>query len=147
MAVGLSEKSIEVITATSKMVVTRSVEIAEEMYKIMFKKYPHVKELFKDQPKNQYMVLAEALSLFSVNINKIDILAPALEVIACRHVQTNVKRGHYPIVGSSLLTAMENVLEDQATLEFIDAWTEAYKFLSKILIEMEDKMYEELENH
>lgn len=144
MAVSLSEKSIEVITATSKMVVTRSSEITTEMYNIMFEKYPHVKELFKDQPENQYMILAEALSLFAVNINKIEKLTPALEIIARKHVQTNVKRGHYPIVGSSLLMAMETVLEEKATLAFTDAWTEAYKFLSEILIEMENKMYQEL---
>jgi len=144
LAVSLSEKSIEVITATSKMVVTRSSEITTEMYNIMFEKYPHVKELFKDQPENQYMILAEALSLFAVNINKIEKLTPALEIIARKHVQTNVKRGHYPIVGSSLLMAMETVLEEKATLAFTDAWTEAYKFLSEILIEMENKMYQEL---
>jgi len=144
LAVSLSEKSIETIVATSNMVTTHSSEITTEMYKIMFEKYPHVKELFKDQPENQYMILAEALSLFAVNIDKIEKLTPALEVIARKHVQTNVKRGHYPFVGSSLLIAMETVLEEKATIAFIDAWTEAYKFLSEILIEMEDKMYKEL---
>jgi len=147
VVVDLSEKSIDVIKTTSKMVVSRSAEITTEMYKIMFSKYPHVKELFKDQPENQYMILAEALSLFAMNINKIEKLTPALEVIARKHVQTNVRKGHYPIVGASLLQAMENVLKEQATIPFIDAWTEAYKYLSDILIEMEEKMYKKLENN
>jgi nitric oxide dioxygenase len=146
LAVVLSEKNIEIITTTSKMVVTHASEITKQMYKIMFAKYPDIKELFKNQPENQYMILAEALSLFTVNIDKIEKLTPALETIARKHVQCNVKRGHYPVVGSSLLLAMEDVLKEKATLEFIDAWTQAYKYLSEILLEMEDKMYEKLEN-
>jgi len=142
----LSEQSTKIILDTSKTVVVSATAITAQMYKIMFSKYPHVKELFKNQPENQYMILAEALSLFCVNIDKVERLRPALEVIARKHVETKVKRGHYPIVGSSLIKAMEDVLGDKATIEFIDAWTEAYKYLSKILIQMEDKMYKELKN-
>ena len=146
MAVDLSEKTIEIIASSSQMVVTHATEITTVMYKHMFSKYPQVQELFKNQPNNQYMILAEAISLFAVNIDKLDRLQPALEKIARKHVETKVKKGHYPVVGSSLLFAMEEVLKDRATIEFLDAWREVYKYLSEVLIEMEEKMYKELAN-
>ena len=143
MAQELTQSTIDVIINTADMVVSNSTQITKSMYKILFAKYPHVENLFKDQPQNQYMILSEALSLFAVNIDKIDKLTPALNRIAVTHVRTNVKAGHYPMVGLALLTAMEDVLTDRATVEFIDAWREVYQYLSNVLIDMENTMYED----
>ena len=142
----LSLQTIEIIKNTGDVVVGNSTKITTRMYELLFDKYPHVKELFVNKPENQYMKLAESLSLFVVNIEKINVLKPALEVIANTHVQTNVQKGHYPMVGLSLINAMEDVLKERATIEFVDAWREAYKFLADILIEMEEKMYKEIVN-
>jgi len=140
----LSSNTVRVIKDTADIVVGNSTKITERMYEILFSKYPQVKQLFANQPENQYMILSEALSLFVVNIEKLDKLVPALEVIAYAHVQTNVKVGHYPMVGMALLSAMEDILEEKADIEFMDAWREAYKFLADVLIEMESKMYKDI---
>jgi len=146
LAKELSKKTIDIIATTEDLIVSNSTKITKRMYEILFNKYPHVKKLFANQPENQFMILAEALSLFAVNIDRIDKLKPTLQAIASSHVKTNVKSGHYPMVGFSLLTAMEDVLLADATVELIDAWRDAYQYLSEILIGMENNMYKEIKN-
>lgn len=48
------------------------------------------------------------------------------EVMAQKHVRTQVKPEHYPMVGVSLLQAIKDVLGDAATDDVIEAWKEAY---------------------
>lgn len=61
--------------------------------------------------------------------------------MAQRHVKTNVKPEHYPMVGVSLLQAIKDVLGDAATDDVIEAWKEAYFFLGDILIAREKELY------
>jgi len=142
----LSLESISIIKDTAEMVVGSAPQITKKMFEIIFDKYPDIKEMFKNQPKNSYMVLAESLSLFIVNIEKLDKLIPALEAISIVHVEHNIRPVHYPKVGMALMSAMEDVLQEKATVEFIDAWREAYKFLSDMLIDIENEMYKEVES-
>ena len=146
MTTELSSKTIQIINDTADIIVGKAPEITTKMYELLFLKYPQIKKLFENQPDNQFMVLAEALSLFAVNIKKLDKLKPALEVIAISHVEVNVKAGHYPMIGMVLLEAMEDVLKEKATVDFMDAWREAYQYLANVLIDMEAKMYKEIEN-
>jgi len=62
--------------------------------------------------------------------------------MAQRHVKTNVKPEHYPMVGVSLLEAIKDVLGDAATDDVLNAWKEAYFFLGDILISRENEIYE-----
>jgi len=137
----LSEETLDIITNSAELVSANDTKITKRMYILMFEKYPSFKLLFKDAPEDQYMRLAEIISAYAVNIKKIEKLKPALVVIAERHVRLKIKPGHYYKVGTVFIEAMEDVLGSQATLEFIDAWREAYKYLSDILIEMEKELY------
>ncbi len=138
----LSQKSIDIINESAELVTANDTKITTRMYEILFSKYPHIKKLFANAPKDQYMKLAEALSAYAVNIKILDKLTPALEVIALKHVESNIRPGHYSMVGIALLEAMEDVLGERASVEFIDAWREVYKYISDVLIEMENKLYE-----
>jgi len=50
--------------------------------------------------------------------------------MAATHISTKVLPEHYPMVGVSLLKAIQDVLGDAATPEVIDALKEAYFFLT-----------------
>jgi nitric oxide dioxygenase len=52
----------------------------------------------------------------------------------------NVQAEHYPIVGTVLLAAMQDVLGDAASDEIIEAWKEAYFFLADIFIAKEKEL-------
>ncbi len=146
MQTSLSKNSIEIIKSTAEYITSRDTDITQAMYKILFSKYPNVQILFANAPKNQYMRLAEILSAYAVNIEKIDRLRPALFVIAKRHVEVGIKPVHYPMIGMVLMQAIEETLQNQATIEFMDAWREAFQVIANILIEMERELYEKEEN-
>jgi nitric oxide dioxygenase len=61
--------------------------------------------------------------------------------MAVAHVKTNVLPEHYPMVGGSILKAIEHVLGDAATEQVLEAWGEAYFFLADILIAREKELY------
>jgi hemoglobin-like flavoprotein len=140
----LSQKHINIIKESAELITANDLAITSKMYEILFYKYPHLEMLFENAPDNQFMKLAEALSLYAVNIDKIEKLIPALELIAIKHVEVNIRPGHYSMVGMALIEAIEEVLGKMAPIGFIDAWREVYKYVSDILIEMENKLYKEL---
>jgi len=137
----LSPQSISIIKSTAELVTANDIKISKRMYEILFSKYPHVKDLFKNSPEAQYMKLAEILSLYAVNIDKIERLKPALDVIANVHVNADIKPAHYAMIGMVLMDSMEEILGDKATLEFMDAWREAYQVIGNILMNLEKALY------
>lgn len=139
----LSSTAIATIKETSNLVASRSEKITKHMYTILFKRFPSTKALFSNSSPDQYMKLAEALSAYAVNIEKLERLTPALKVIAHSHVMSHVKPSHYPMVGMALIQALEETLQEEATPSFIDAWREAYQYLADILITLEKEIQAE----
>lgn len=141
MNVNLSQQSINIIKDSALLITANATQITSTMYTMLFEKHPHFEELFKDAPDNQYMILAEALSAYAVNIDNLQRLQPALKVIAVAHVKADIQAFHYPMLGIIFIQALEQSLGDKATIEFIDAWREAYKHISNILIDLEKGLY------
>jgi len=137
----LSEKTIEICKATAPVLVEHGEAITTKMYETLFTDHPETKALFGEAPEDQYKKLAGAIVAYAANIDNLKVLGSAVENIAKRHVQTNVKPEHYPVVGVSLLKAIKDVLGDAATGEVIEAWKEAFFFLGDILIEREKELY------
>jgi len=141
MPTELSKKSIDIIKESASLITLNDTKITSRTYEILFGRFPKLKALFVNAPKDQYMKLADALSAYAVNIDRLQVLKPALDVIARTHVNSKVKPVHYPMVGIALIQAIEDILGDQATPEFIDAWREAYQHIADVLIEMEETIY------
>ncbi len=137
----LSEKRIEICKATAPVLLEHGEAITAKMYEILFSNYPETRELFGEAPENQHKILAGAILAYASNIDNLNVLSSAVEGMAKRHVKTKVKPEHYPMVGVSLLQAIKDVLGDAATDEIIEAWKEAYFFLSDILISREKELY------
>ena len=139
----LSAKTIEICKATAPVIQEQGEAITTRMYEILFENYPETKALFGDAPEDQHKILAGAVAAYAANIDNLDVLGKAVEGMAKRHVKTNVKPEHYPMVGVSLLQAIKDVLGDAATDDVIEAWKEAYFFLGGILIAREKELYAE----
>ena len=103
----------DMIKDSAELVAKKGQEITGRMYELLFSKYPQVEKMFKDAPQGQKKILSDALALFAVNIDMLDVLKPALEKIAHSHVRTKVKPGHYPMIGQVLIQAMEEVLGEE----------------------------------
>jgi nitric oxide dioxygenase len=112
----------------------------------MLQAHPELRPMFNvnDQESGeQAKRLAMAILAYVGNIDRLDLLGPAVTNISRRHVQTHVKPEHYPIVGHHLLEAIKSVLGDAATPEVLGAWAVAYQELADIMIGREKAMYAE----
>ena len=137
----MNNETKAIIKSTAPVLKEHGEAITTEMYKVLFKKYPQTKELFKDAAPDQYKKLASAVYAYATNIDQLENLGKGIEQMATVHVNTNVLPEHYPMVGDALLQAIKNVLGDAATDEVMAAWEEAFGFLANVLINREKELY------
>ena len=137
----LSQKTIDICKATAPTIEMYGEQITTRMYELLFSNYPEVKPLFEGAPENQHSKLANTIAVYAANIDHVEMLEKAVEIMAQKHVETQVKPEHYPMVGASLLQALKDVLGDNASDEIIQAWEEAYFFLANILMRREKEIY------
>ena len=110
----------------------------------MFSHNPEVAPLFNPAHQaggSQQKALAAAICAYAANIDNLEVLGGAVELIAQKHASLRILPEHYPIVGANLLASIREVLGDAATEEIIGAWAEAYGFLADILIGREKQIY------
>lgn len=140
----LSQKTIEIVKSTVPVLKEHGLEITKTFYKTMFTNNPEVKEMFnmdKQESLAQPKALAMTVLAAAENIDRLEVLLPAIKKIGQVHVNSNVKPEHYPIVGKNLLIAIKEVLGDNATEEVIEAWSEAYDVIAKVFIDVETDIY------
>jgi hemoglobin-like flavoprotein len=139
----LSPQAVAIVKATAPVLVQHGVAITTRMYERLFVD-PQIKAMFDqaaqtsgEQPRR----LAAAIVAFAQNVDNLPALAGAVERMAARHVATQVRPEHYPVVAQALLAAIRDVLGEAATDEVIGAWTEAYGVLAQVLIAREAELY------
>ena len=142
----LSQATIHIVKSTAPVLEEHGETLTRHFYKRMFLHNPEVAPFFN--PANQtagkqQRALAAAITAYAANIDNLEVLGSAVELIAQKHVSLQIKPEHYPIVGENLLASIREVLGEGATDEIIDAWAEAYGFLAKILTGREHQIYKE----
>lgn len=140
----LSEKTISIVKSTAPILEEHGETLTKHFYKRMFEHNPEVKPYFN--PANQFAglqqrALAGAICAYAANIDNLEVLDSAVELIAQKHTSLQIKPEHYPIVGQNLLASIREVLGDGATDDVVNAWGEAYGFLADILIGREKQIY------
>ena len=145
----ISAKSKEIVKATAPVVGAHALEITKTFYKTMFANNPEVLSFFN--PANQVSgrqpaALANAVVAYATNLDHLERLGHAVDVIAHKHCALNVLPEHYSIVGTNLIAAVGEVLGDAVTTEVADAWTEAYGLLANICINREEELYQAAES-
>jgi nitric oxide dioxygenase len=138
----LSEQTIAIVKSTAPVLDQHAETLTRHFYKRMFEKNPEVAPFFNrtNQAKGtQQKALAAAICAYAANIDNLEVLGGAVELIAQKHASLQIKAEHYPIVGENLLASIREVLGDGATEAVIGAWAEAYGFLANILIGRESE--------
>jgi hemoglobin-like flavoprotein len=85
--------------------------------------------------KEQKKKLLGALILVIQNLKKPDVLTSALRGLGQRHGTYGVQPEHYPIVGAILLETFADLLGEQWTPAYHQAWAEAYGVITTIMLE------------
>lgn len=140
----LKTQTIAIVKSTAPILEEHGETLTRHFYKRMFSHNPEVAPLFN--PANQaaglqQKALAGAICAYAANIDNLEILGGAVELIAQKHASLQVKPEHYPVVGENLLASIREVLGEGATDDVINAWAEAYGFLADILIGREKQIY------
>lgn len=119
--------------------------LPRHFYKRMFTHNPEVAPYFNpaNQTGKQQRALAAAIVAYAANIDNLEVLGGAVELIAQKHTSLMIKPEHYPIVGENLLASIREILGEAATDDIINAWAAAYGFLADILIGRERQIYGE----
>lgn len=142
----LTEAQKNYIRASVPVLETSGFELTKQFYNHMLSNYAEVKPFFNESNQvtfKQPKVLAFALLNYAKNIDDLTPLHDFVEQIVVKHVGLQVKAEHYPIVGTSLITTIKNLLGPEvATEEFVDAWVTAYGNLAQILIDAEFALYQ-----
>lgn len=142
----LADKTVQIVKSTAPVLQEHGETLTRHFYKRMFKNNPEVAPFFNPAHQaagKQQRALAGAIAAYAANIDNLEALGGAVELIAQKHASLMIKPEHYPIVGENLLASIKEVLGDAATDEIIGAWKEAYGFLADILIGREKQIYEE----
>ncbi len=142
----LDEKTIAIVKSTAPILSEHGETLTKHFYKRMFAHNPEVAPFFNPANQaagNQQRALAGAITAYAANIDNLEVLGGAVELIAQKHASLMIKPEHYPIVGKNLLASIREVLGAGATDEVIDAWAAAYGFLADILIGREKQIYKE----
>ena len=142
----LSEQTIQIVKATAPAVAEHAETITRRFYLRLFEGNPEVQAYFNQSHQHsggQQRALAGAICAYAANIDNLDALGPAVELIAQKHCSLGIQPEHYPIVGKHLLAAIKDVLGDAATDEIIAAWGDAYGFLAGIFTGREAEIYQQ----
>lgn len=140
----LSQQIIAIVKSTAPILDEHAETLTRHFYKRMFAHNPEVTPFFNPAHQEsgaQQKALAGAICAYASNIDNLDVLGGAVELIAQKHVSLMIRPEHYPIVGSNLLASIREVLGEGATDDVINAWAEAYGFLADILIAREAQIY------
>ncbi|MFZ0708648.1 MAG: NO-inducible flavohemoprotein [Terrimicrobiaceae bacterium] len=140
----LRQQTIHIVKATAPVLEEHGETLTSHFYKRMFTHNPEVAPLFNpahQRAGSQQKALAAAICAFAANIDNLEVLGGAVELIAQKHASLRILPEHYPIVGENLLASIREVLGEGATDEVVAAWAEAYGFLAEILIGREKQIY------
>jgi nitric oxide dioxygenase len=103
-------------------------------YGRLFEIAPAVKSMFPADMNEQRRKLMATLAIVVNGLSNLEMILPAVNSLATRHVAYGAKPEHYPVVGEALLWTLEKGLGADWTPEVAEAWTAAYATLSGFMI-------------
>lgn len=143
----LNAQDRAIVKSTVPLLESGGETLTTYFYNMMLREYPEVRPLFNqahqasgDQPR----ALANGVLMYARHIDQLEQLGDLVAKIINKHVALQILPHHYPIVGTCLIRAIEEVLgSDIATPEVLTAWTNAYNQLAGILIGAEKTIYDD----
>lgn len=106
-------------------------EAAKAFYGRLFELAPDARALFADDMETQRRQFMAALGHIVTEIEKPDVVLPAVKASALRHVEYGVQPGHYDHVGTALVWTVGQI----AGQRFAPVWEEAYARLARIMLD------------
>ena len=141
----LTTETKSVVQSTIPLLQEHGLEITSTFYQLLFEKNPELLDIFNSSNQrdtSQSRALADAVVAYAANIDNLEALLPAVARIANKHASIGIKNEHYPLVGVSLLAAIQHVLALPDEHPALTAWGQAYGVLADVFINAENTLYE-----
>jgi len=130
----MNSNHIELVQNSFKLVVPIKEQAAEIFYSHLFELDPSLRPLFKGDIKETGHKLMSTLGVVVSGLSDQRAILPAIEELGARHVGYGVTDDQYDTVGAALLWTLEQGLGEAYTDEVMQAWVEAYTFISNTMI-------------
>ncbi len=125
--------NIDLLERNFASIVPKASELTTVFYTHLFKNHPELRPMFPTEMAVQKKKLGASLALVVANLRNPKVLTASLGELGIRHIDYNVKREHYPIIGKNLLVTLAEISGDQWTEELEEAWAQAYEDVVKII--------------
>jgi nitric oxide dioxygenase len=106
---------------------------AQVFYANLFRLDPTTKPLFVGDLEVQGRKLTQTLSFIVDHLEDMDVLVPAAQDLARRHVGYGTTEAQYASVGAALLMTLRQLLGPSFPPEAAAAWEEIYGVLSQVM--------------
>jgi len=130
----MTSEQIVLVQQTFEKVRPVSEAVADMFYKRLFELDPSLRKLFKRDIKKQGRMLMLMIEFVVKGLDDPETILPTIRDLGKRHVGYGVKEEDYATVGDALLWTLEQRLGEDFTPEVKEAWEEAYKLLSNVMI-------------
>lgn len=131
--------NVDLLEQSFALVAPKADDLVSTFYDYLFTDYPDAKPLFEHtNMAKQKQMLKGGLVMVVENLRKPDVLSKALKGLGARHVKYGALPAHYPLVGNSLLKALEQYAGSAWTDEVKDAWVGAYGAITELMLEGAD---------
>lgn len=130
---------VETLEQSFELVKPQADSLMDSFYNNLFTDYPAAKPLFThtDMAK-QKQQLKGALVMVVDNLRNPEVLSKTLKGLGARHVKYGALPEHYPLVGNSLLKALEQHAGPAWTADVKDAWIGAYGAITELMLDGAD---------
>ncbi|MBH8609022.1 NO-inducible flavohemoprotein [Thermoactinomyces sp. CICC 10521] len=145
----MNSRTIQIVKATAPILQKHSEAIGKRFYQLLFGSHPELYNLFNQTNQRrgiQQKALAHSVYAAGEHIDNLDAIRPIITRIAHKHRAIGVVPEQYPIVGENLIQAVHDVLGNQVNAEILEAWSEAYQYLSDLFMKIERELYEQAES-
>ena len=131
-------KIMELLSRSYPLIKQHRVELGDKTYLNMFRDHPEIKVLFKDTSPGQSQRLMDAILFYSQEVENYELFYDRLDQIAYVHTKVGIKNEYYGYMKDAFISALREVLKNEATDEMVRAWSYGFDSLSNELIHVEN---------
>ena len=129
----LESDELERVRRTWALAAADPQRTAQAFYATLFRVDPSTKPLFVGDIELQGRKLAHTLAFVVDHLDHADVLVPAAQELALRHVEYEVQEAQYASVGAALIQTFQKLLGAQFSALDAAAWEKAYGLLSGVM--------------
>jgi hemoglobin-like flavoprotein len=126
----MTPQQIALVQSTFQFVLPIADQTTALFYARLFELDPSLRHLFNGQMADQRRKLTDMLAFAVSQLERPDLLLPALRDLGARHVNYGVQDAHYATVGSALIWTLRQGLGPTFSRDVEAAWTALYQLIS-----------------